>query len=192
MTSDEKSLKNEINRLEKDLFEKQKKLIKLKSQLKHQSVQDYIFKSISGKEVRLSEMFESKTDLIVVHNMGISCSYCTMWADGFNGLLPHLENRAGFVVVSPDTPDTQNEFAVKRGWQFKIYSSDGSTFTEDLGFRGVAGWLPGVSTFHRNTDGRIFNIQNAYFGPGDLFCSTWHLFDLLVNGTDGWEPMLKY
>ncbi len=192
MTSDEKSLKDEINSLERYLFEKQKKLIELKSQLKHQSVQDYKLKSVSGKEVRLSELFGNKTDLIVVHNMGVSCPYCTMWADGFNGLLPHLENRAGFVVVSPDTPDTQNEFAVKRGWQFKIYSSDGSTFTEDLGFRGEEGWLPGVSTFHSKTDGRIFNIQNAYFGPGDLFCPTWHLFDLLANGPDGWEPRLKY
>lgn len=192
MTNDEKSLKNEINCLESDLFEKQKKLIELKSQLKPQSIQDYFLKSIGDKEVRLSEMFENKTDLIVVHNMGVSCSYCTMWADGFNGLLPHLENRAGFVVVSPDTPKIQNEFALKRGWQFKIYSSGGSTFTEDLGFKREEGWLPGVSTFHRETDGSIFNIQNAYFGPGDLFCSTWHLFDLLVNGTDGWEPMLKY
>lgn len=192
MTKDEISLKNEINRLESDLIEKQKKLLELKSQLKHQSVQDYILKSIGDKEVRLSEMFENKTDLIVVHNMGISCSYCTMWADGFNGLLQHLENRAGFVVVSPDTPDIQNEFAQKRDWQFKIYSSDGSTFTEDLGFKTEEGWLPGVSTFNKNIDGKIFNIQNAYFGPGDLYCSVWHLFDLLVSGSDGWEPKLKY
>lgn len=192
MISEQVSLKDEINQLENDLIEKQKKLLELKRQLKQPSVKDYTLKSVDGKEIRLSEIFGNKSDLIVVHNMGVSCSYCTMWADGFNGLLSHLENRAGFALVSPDTPDTQNELARKRGWKFKIYSCADSTISEDLGFKNENGWLPGVSTFHRNADSKIVNIHNEYFGPGDLFCSTWHLFDLLANGTDGWQPKLEY
>ena len=39
--------------------------------------------------------------------MGRGCSYCTLWADGFNGLRHHFEDRAAFVVVSPDTPEQQ-------------------------------------------------------------------------------------
>ncbi|MCG9129013.1 DUF899 family protein [Candidatus Poribacteria bacterium] len=192
MTVDDKSLKNKITRLENELFEKQKEIIELKSQLKPQLVQNYMFLTVGEKEINLSEMFGNKSDLIVVHNMGVSCPYCTMWADGFNGLLQHLENRAGFAVVSPDAPDIQYEFAQERGWRFTMYSSVRSTFSNDFGFKNEDGWLPGVSTFHRNSDGAIFNVQNAYFGPGDLFCSVWHLFDLLDSGTEEWHPMLNY
>ena len=50
-----------------------------------------------GREATLSSLFGDRGGLIVVHNMGRDCSYCTMWADGFTGLLPHLESRAAFV-----------------------------------------------------------------------------------------------
>ena len=30
--------------------------------------------------------------LLMIHNMGEACRYCTLWADGFNGFLPHLED----------------------------------------------------------------------------------------------------
>ena len=142
--------------------------------------------------MKLSEMFDDKEDLIIIHNMGNSCPYCTMWADGFNGMLLHLESRAAFVVVSPDSPDIQSAFAKKRGWQFKMYSSEGSTFSEDMGFKNGDGWLPGVSTFHKKANGNIVQISKADFGPGDPFCSSWHFFDLLADGSNGWEPALKY
>jgi predicted dithiol-disulfide oxidoreductase (DUF899 family) len=61
--------------------------------------------------VQLSDLFGEHEDLIVIHNMGVSCPYCTLWADGFNGLIRHLEDRAAFVMVSPDPPDIQKEFA---------------------------------------------------------------------------------
>src|SRR6516162_6332847 len=32
--------------------------------------------------------------LFVIHNMGAGCRNCTLWADGFNGMLRHIENRA--------------------------------------------------------------------------------------------------
>jgi len=41
-------------------------------------------------------------------------SLAVMWADGLTGLLHHIENRAAFVVISPDRPDVQKEFASSR------------------------------------------------------------------------------
>ena len=192
----QEDLQKEINALEEELIKKRERLIALKKQLPQEEVRDYALKSASGKDVRLSEMFGNHEDLIVIHNMGVSCPYCTMWADGFNGLLKHLENRAAFVVVSPDSPETQKAFAQRRGWQFKIYSNQGSTFTEEMGFKRQDGqrssWMPGVSTFHRLPEGKIVRIAKADFGPGDAYCSAWHLLDLLAKGANGWEPNFQY
>ncbi len=192
MALDQIDLKNEIDRLEAELLEKQKRLSDLRGQLPPEEVTDYILKGSNGKNVKLSEMFDDKDDLIVIHNMGRSCSYCTLWADGFNGMLQHLESRAAFVVVSPDPPEVQAAFAQNRDWRFKMYSSDGSTFTEDMGFKDGGGYLPGVSTFYKKADDKIVQISKANFGPGDPFCAAWHLFDLLANGTNDWEPKFKY
>ena len=74
-----------------------------------QPVQDYELTNVAGP-VRLSELFGPHEDLILSHNMGVSCSYCTLWADGFNGVADHLANRAAFVVSSPDDPETQAAF----------------------------------------------------------------------------------
>lgn len=192
MELNQTTLKNEIAHLEAELMEKQKRLRDLRGQLPAEEVPDYVLKGSNGKKIKLSEMFDDKEDLIIIHNMGSSCAYCTLWADGFNGMLQHLENRAAFVVVSPDPPDIQAAFAQKRGWHFKMYSSERSTFTEDMGFKDEEGCLPGVSTFYKKDDDKIVLISKANFGPGDPFCATWHLFDLLANGADDWEPALKY
>ncbi len=192
MTLNQTTLKNEIARLEAELMETQKRLSDLRGQLPAVEVKDHVLKGLGGDKTRLSEMFGDKEDLIVIHNMGKSCPYCTMWADGFNGMLQHLESRAAFAVVSPDPPDIQAAFAEKRGWRFKMYSGDGSRFTEDMGFKNEEGCLPGVSAFYKKADGKIVHISKAAFGPGDPFCAAWHLFDLLANGANDWEPALKY
>src|SRR5437879_11525777 len=62
-----------------------------------EEVEDYEF-AVPGGTSRLSALFGEKETLFVVHNMGMSCAYCTLWADGFNGAYDHLRNRAAFVV----------------------------------------------------------------------------------------------
>jgi len=66
----------------------------------------------------LAGLFGRKDDLVVIHNMGSSCPYCTLWADGFNGLYDHLANRAAFALSSPDAPAAQKRFAEgPRDWE---------------------------------------------------------------------------
>jgi predicted dithiol-disulfide oxidoreductase (DUF899 family) len=55
-----------------------------------------------------------------------------MWADGFTGTVPQLQDRAAFVVVSPDSPEIQQAFAQSRGWNFRMLSGQGSTFIKDM------------------------------------------------------------
>ncbi len=155
-----------------------------------EEVEDYRFQSIDGP-VRLSELFGSKEYLFVVHNMGVGCPNCTMWADGFNGVLPHLENRAAFVVSSPDDPGTQRDFAAARGWRFRMVSHRGTSFAADMGYRGDSGWLPGVSVFRRAGE-RISRVSDAPFDEGDDFCTVWHFLDLLPEGAAGWRAKFDY
>ncbi len=44
----------------------------------------------------------------------------------------------------------------------------------------------------RKEDGKVVRVANAKFGPGDDFCAVWHLFDLIPEGPDDWQPKYKY
>jgi predicted dithiol-disulfide oxidoreductase (DUF899 family) len=184
---------NEIDELEYQLQDIKQKVAELRRQRPREEISDYQLRDSEGREASLSSLFGDQSDLILVHNMGRNCSYCTMWADGFNGLLPHLESRAAFVLTSPDKPEAQKEFVQARGWNFPVYSTAGTSFTADMGFDDEKeGLMPGVSVFTKEADGKVYRVSRAEFGPGDNFCATWHFFDLLPKGIDGWEPKLSY
>src|SRR5258708_21133149 len=105
-----KALRKKIPRLEDGLVRQNEKLAALKRRLPPLEVKDYLLAGPDGR-VHLSELFRGKKDLVVVHNMGRSCRYCTMCADGFNGLRHHLADPAGFAVVLPDSVGPQHKFA---------------------------------------------------------------------------------
>jgi predicted dithiol-disulfide oxidoreductase (DUF899 family) len=155
-----------------------------------EEVKDYTFATAEGGTVRLSDLFGDHDTLFVVHNMGRSCPYCTLWADGFNGVFEHLNSRAAFVVSSPDPPEEQQRFAKSRGWRFPMVSHLGTSFAEDMGYY-ADGPLPGISVF-KLKEGKILRIADRSFSPGDDFCAVWHLFDLIPEGAAGWEPKYHY
>ena len=184
---------NEIDELEYQLQELKQKVAELRRQRPREEVRDYQLLDSEGREVSLSRLFGDQSNLILVHNMGRNCSYCTMWADGFTGLLPHLKSRAAFVLTSPDKPEAQKEIVRSRGWNFPVYSTAGTSFTADMGFDDKKeGLMPGVSVFTKKPDGKIYRVSRAEFGPGDNFCAVWHFFDLLPEGIAGWEPQFSY
>jgi predicted dithiol-disulfide oxidoreductase (DUF899 family) len=155
-----------------------------------QPVPDYEFTNSVGP-VRLSELFGAEEDLIVIHNMGVACSACTLWADGYNGIHQHIVSRAAFVVTSPDRPAVQQKIAASRGWKFPMVSHAGSNFAADLGYvSDNGGWLPGVSVLRRD-GGHIVRVSNTGFSPGDDFCTLWHFFDLLPGGVGNWPGAPK-
>jgi len=194
LTSDEvEQLEQEIESKEKELMRVKEELVTLRKQLPTVTAKDYTFTTSGGEKVHLSELFGDKNELIVIHNMGKSCSYCTLWADGFNGFTKHIENRASFVLTSPNDFQTLAEFSKSRGWAFNCVSTEGTTFKEDFGFKDEKGFpLPGVSVFIKNDDGRIEHYTKASFGPGDDYCSIWSLFELLPEGSNGWGPKVHY
>lgn len=187
--------KSEIDSLAREIQKGAAKLAALRRAQPPVLVEDHALHDSSGA-VTLGEMFGPHQDLIVIHNMGSRCPYCTMWADGLNGLLPHLENRSAVALCSPDTPDEQRAFAASRGWNFRMVSSQGSSFTAEMGFEqtrdGKTMHLPGYSTFVKRDDGAIERIAQDTFGPGDLHCGAWHMFELLAGGPGDWRPAFSY
>ena len=155
-----------------------------------EEVSNYEFSSINGA-VRLADLFGDREDLILIHNMGVACSYCTLWADGYNGIHQHVIRRAAFAASSPDRPSVQQKFAESRGWKFPMVSHAGSTFAADMGYVSQnGGWMPGVSVFRREAD-VITRVSNTGFSPGDDFCTLWHFFDLLPGGVGEPSAVVK-
>ena len=186
-------LEKEIIAMEDSLMAQQEKLVQLRKKLPPVEVKDYSFLDKTGKKIMLSEMFGDKNELMLVHNMGKSCAYCTLWADEYNGVIHHLENKVPFVVISPNEPAVMKEFADSRNWKFRIYSSHGNTFKKDVGFENEEKLvLPGVSVFTKDTNGKMWHVNKARFGPGDLFAGFWHYLDMLPNGAGKWNPKFSY
>src|SRR5437870_4835284 len=97
---------SKIEELEKEILDKKKELAELRRAQPREAVKDYSFETASGP-VKLSDLFDGRPDLLIIHNMGQACPYCMLWADGFNGVLPHLENRTAVVMVNPDPIEQQ-------------------------------------------------------------------------------------
>lgn len=190
------AIQQKLEALEREITEKQSERRELLKQMSGERVHNYALKNWGGTTTTLAEMFGDKDELLIVHNMGRSCPYCTLWADGFNGVAHHLNNRVAFALVSPNSPDVQKEFAQSRGWTFTMYSAEGSDFTRDLGYEveheGRPYQLPGVSSFTKDSEGNITRISRDFFGPGDSYAGIWHLLDLLPNGPNGWHPKFAY
>jgi len=174
----------------REIRELHEKMRSVQSTIEPEPVRDYVFRRVEGT-VSLSELFGDNDTLFVIHNMGASCPYCTLWADGFNGVYEHLRSRASFVVASPDAPEKQRLFAQGRGWRFPMISVEDTSFAQDMGYWQDNRPMPGVSVFKR-AGNRIQRVADTSFSPGDDFCTVWHFLDMIPEGADGWQPKYKY
>ncbi|MCW5937948.1 MAG: DUF899 family protein [Fimbriimonadaceae bacterium] len=174
-----------VEELERQIYMLKEQLAEARRNAEPEPIQDFELHNGSGP-IKLSALFGAHEDLLVIHNMGASCSYCTLWADGLNTYLPLVASRMAAVLVSPDDPETQARLAAHRGWKFRVVSDQSRKFTTAMGFYGEEGWAPGASGFRRVGD-RVYRTNKTNFGPGDDFCPVWPLMDL-VGGPKGWEP----
>ncbi len=158
--------------------------------------ENFSFSDIDTDKIFFKDLFGDQRDLFVIHNMGRSCRWCTLWADGLNGLLEHLESRASVVLVSGDAPDVQQEFAEGRGWNFRMLQDTDGSFTDAMEFaaehEGQRHLMPGVSTFHKEDDGTITHVASDMFGPGDVYMPVYPLMELLDDPKADWEPQYSY
>ena len=111
-------LYQQVANLQKDIEQKRDEIIKLRKQMELEPINDYQLKDWNGNEVALSSLFDDKNELLIIHNMGKGCRYCTLWADGFNGFALPMADRMPFVVVSPDEPKNTKRICRKQGLEF--------------------------------------------------------------------------
>ena len=137
------------------------------------------------------DLFGDQSRLLAIHNMGQGCRYCTLWADGFNGFLGHLESVMSVVLVSKDSPTTQRRFANSRGWRFRLASHEGSEYGREQTVLDGSDNMPGAVIYERDGDD-IYRKNACAFGPGDIYCSMWSLLGLAGLGEADWTPQYNY
>jgi len=179
-----------IESLEREIGERIARLNALRKENPHKEVPNYTFGTTAG-DVGMLDLFAGQERLLLIHNMGQGCRYCTLWADGFNGLLAHLESAMSVVLVSKDPPDVQRRFAASRGWKFRMGSHGGGDYmTEQVAADGFDN-MPGAALYEREGD-TIFRKNSCCFGPGDIYCSMWSLLGLAGLGEEEWTPQYSY
>ena len=153
-------------------------------------VPNYTFATLTG-QVTLLELFGGKDKLLAIHNMGQGCRYCTLWADGFNGLLPHLESALSVVLLSKDPPEVQRRFANARGWRFRLASHGGGVYMREQSVVNEEDNYPGAVVYERDGD-TILRKNACVFGPGDIYCAMWSLLGLAGLDEEEWTPQYTY
>lgn len=154
-----------IEQLEREIQERVERLSALRKQTVPRPVKDYVFATLDGK-VTLRDLFAGKDRLLAIHNMGQGCRYCTLWADGFNAFLPHLEHVCSVVLLSKDPPETQRAFALSRGWRFRMASHGGGEYIKEQTACPNHDNAPGVVACVLH-EGKPARLNAAGFGPGD-------------------------
>ena len=173
----------------------------------------YTFEGPGGGQ-GLADLFEGRSQLVVYHFMfgpgwEEGCKSCSFWADNFNGVIAHLNQRDVTMVAISSAPLAQLEpFRKRMGWTFTWLSSFGSDFNRDyhVSFSPDASepgpaeynyelgdWgdeAPGISVFFRAAGGAVFHTYSCYARGLDMLNSAYHYLDLVPKGRD--EAELPY
>jgi predicted dithiol-disulfide oxidoreductase (DUF899 family) len=160
---------------------------------------DYVFDGPEG-EVRLPELFEGRTQLLLYHfmfgpNQDAGCSGCSMFVDNV-GHLAHLHARdTSFALVARAPIEKLAAYKERMGWTIPWVSSFKSDFNVDFGVgpetpqEGVYqdGETFGLSAFLRDGD----DMYRTYFTTArgvEALESVWTLLDLTPLGRqEEWE-----
>ncbi|MEM9606006.1 MAG: DUF899 family protein [Actinomycetota bacterium] len=192
---------------EKELTRQRDELSRRRRELPWFEITDeYAFTGLDGSTRTLAELFEGRSQLIVMHFMfgpgwPEGCPSCSFWADGYDGTLVHLQHRnTSFAVVSRAPIEELAAYRDRMGWEIPWWSSAGSSFNVDMGvsFDGDEGGrpynfgtqdfggdeAPGASVFVRSPDGRVFLTYLTFSRGLDMLNSTYHFLDLTPLGRD--------
>ena len=179
-----------ILELEMKIMEMTAELRRLQRELPGQIVSNYDFDTVDGKRT-LHDFFAGQKKLLVIHNMGQACRYCTLWGDGINPYVSHLETVMSVIMVSKDAPDVQRKFANSRQWRMRMASHGGGVYMKEQVAADGMGNMPGAVVYEL-VEGEIHRKASTYFGPGDLYCPQWHFLGLAGIDIGDWTPQYNY
>lgn len=174
------------------------------------TLEDQAFEEIQDgvrRPVQLSELLARPGDtLVLLHFMygkkqQSPCPMCTLWADGYDGIVPHLRQRLSFAVLVAGDAGDFSAYARSRGWRhLRVVSAAGSDLKRQLGFEDEDGaqW-PGASVFRRRDDGTLVHTYSVSASPKaglyrgmDLLSPFWNFLDLTPEGRGDFMPKRQY
>ncbi|HEV8674731.1 MAG TPA: thioredoxin family protein [Methylomirabilota bacterium] len=168
----------------------------------------YRFDGSAGQET-LAELFQQRSQLVVYHFMfspewDEGCPHCSFWADHYDGMGVHLNQRdVTFVVVSRAPLAKIESFKKRMGWRFKWVSAFQTDFNHDYqasftpediesgsvfyNYQRVDMDIPdreGISVFYQDRSGAVFHTYSTYARGIDMVNTTYQFLDLVPKGRD--------
>ena len=169
-------------------------------------VQDYVFDGKDG-QVNLSDLFQGRSQLIVQHIMfgpdwDEGCPICSFWADGYDPMIIHMQERdISFVAISRAPIDKLEAYRARMGWNFTWVSALNNAFNFDFGVSlseedrqsGTTTYnyaevparmdeMHGTSVFERTNDGKLLHTYSTYGRGLDPMNAAYGYIDLTPQG----------
>jgi predicted dithiol-disulfide oxidoreductase (DUF899 family) len=206
-----RKLRGELLEAEVALQEQRERVAALRRALPlDTTLDDQVFEEIQDgvrRPVRLSELFEQpdqtrvRMHLMYGKKQQTPCPMCTLWADGYDGIVPHLRQRVSFAVLVAGDAGDFSAYARSRGWRhLRVVAAAGSDLKRQLGFEDDDGaqW-PGASVFRRRNDGGLVHSYSVSASPVagmfrgmDLLSPLWNFLDLAPEGRGDFMPKRQY
>ena len=207
---------NEWIEARRRLLAREKEFTRLRDQLSQERrelpwelvTKPYVFEGPDGKQT-LPQLFDGRSQLIVYHFMfgpdwEAGCPHCSRWADNFNGIIVHLNQRDVTMIAVSRAPYSKLAAYKKRmNWSFKWVSSSETDFNFDYhvsftpeevarkeAFYNFTAQDPGVSeregvsVFYKDTTGAVFHAYSTYARGIDMMSVDYQYLDLVPKGRD--------
>jgi predicted dithiol-disulfide oxidoreductase (DUF899 family) len=186
---------------------------------------EYVFEGPKGPQT-LAELFDGRSQLVVYHAMwdpataspstpwsrDAACPACSFWADNFNGIIVHLNQRDVTLVAASRAPYSKIlSYKERMGWTFDWVSSGETEFNFDYGVSFTAQEVAeekavynyttqdpsvtereGLSVFIQDGEGKIFHTYSAYARGIDMVNVAYHYLDLVPKGRDEGDGGLSW
>ncbi len=166
---------------------------------------NYMFDTSKGKR-SLAELFDGKSQLIIVHFMfgptwEQGCPSCSFMADSYNGNVIHLAHRdVALMAVSRTELSKIDAYKKRLGWTFPWVSSLGSDFNFDFNVsfdkdvaEGTYNFqpiskpyeeLPGISVFAKDDTGAVYHTYSTFGRGVEAVIATYPMLDMVPKGRD--------
>ena len=200
----------------KKLLVKEKRLTRLADKLSKERralpweavTKDYVFEGPNGSET-LAQLFDGRSQLVAYHFMfgpdwPAGCPHCSRWADNFNGIIVHLNQRdVTMVAVSRAPYPKLAAYRQRMGWSFKWVSSFGSDFNFDFNVSFTpeemakkkafynykmqnpdAPEREGVSVFARDARGNVYRTYSTFARGIEALNLDYRYLDVVPKGRD--------
>lgn len=166
----------------------------------------YVFEGPNGP-VRLADLFEGRSQLIVKHFMfgpdwEEGCVGCSFECDHVEGALVHLTHHdVSYAAVSRAPFAKIDAYKRRMGWRFNWVSSFGNDFNYDFNVSFTpeqiasgevyynyarrpiqSDEMSGRSVFYKDGSGEIFHTYSAFARGGEQFLGTYSYLDITPNG----------